>query len=187
MKTITNMIKRACAAIPPLIRRVLLPVFTLALLCNCATIGNKSIDDPKKLVNIREGVSHKEQVYASFGQPSEVDYSQDHAQSVWTYYKIDTSPTAWSYVPYIGVIAGGINKDTTQVSFFFGSGGKLFRMQTGKTSDSINSWVGIAKETSHTRQEARRATIARVEQEMQRLEKPFDSKRAKQVASFVVD
>jgi hypothetical protein len=170
-----------------LIRRVLLPVFTLALLSSCATIGNKSIDDPKKLVNIREGVSSKEQVYGSFGQPGEVDYSQDRTQSVWTYYKIDTSPTAWSYVPYIGIIAGGMNKDTTQVSFFFGSGGKLLRMQTGKASDSTNSWVGLAKETSHTRQEARRVTMARVEQEMQRLGKPFDGKCAKQVASLVVD
>jgi len=169
------------------LRRVLLPVFTLALLCSCATIGNKSIDDPKKLVNIREGVSSKEQVYASFGQPGEVDYSQDRTQSVWTYYKIDTSLNGWSYVPYIGFIAGGVNKDTTQVSFFFGSGGKLFRMQTGKASDSTNSWVAIAKETSHTRQEARRVTIAHVEQEMQRMRKPFDSERAKQVASLVVD
>ena len=128
-----------------------------------------------------------EERVAIFGQPHEVDYSQDGAQSVWTYYKIETSMNAWSYVPYLGLIAGGTNEEKTQVYFFFDSGGKLFRMQTGKASDSINNWVGIAKETSHRRQEARRAAVARVEQEMQRMGKPFDRKRAKQVATWAVD
>jgi hypothetical protein len=51
----------------------------------------------------------------------------------------------------------------------------------------INNWVGIAKETSHDRQAARRATVARVEQEMQRMGMPFDKKRAKVIATWIVE
>jgi len=167
-------------------RPLLLIVLTSGLLCSCMTVGNKSIDDPKKFLNIREGISTKEQVYAVFGQPHDLDYSQDGTQSLWTYYKVETSPNAWTYVPYIGILAGGTNTDTTKVYFFFDSGGKLIRTQSAKASDSINNWVGMAKETSHDRQEARRATVARVEQEMQRMGKPFDKKRAKVIATWIV-
>jgi len=149
-----------------MIRRFLFVGLNGAVLCNCATVGNKSLDDPKKFLNIREGVSTKQQVYAVFGQPHDVDYSQDGTQSLWAYYKIEASPNAWTYVPYIGILAGGTNTDTTKVYFFFNSDGKLIRTQSAKASDSVNSWVGVAKETSLDRQENRRATVARVEREM---------------------
>lgn len=169
-----------------LARLILLAFVGLALL-SCATVGNKTLDDPKKFLNIREGISTKEQVYAIFGQPHDVDYSQDGAQSLWEYYKIEASPNAWSYVPYLGILAGGTNTETTKVYFFFNAQGKLIRTQTGKASDSINSWVGIAKEASHDRQERRRAIVARVATEMQRMGHPFDSKHAKIVATWITE
>ncbi len=63
--------------------KLLLLVLSATLLCSCATAGNKSLDDPKKFLNIREGVSTKEQVYTIFGQPHDVDYSHDGTRSLW--------------------------------------------------------------------------------------------------------
>src|SRR5205814_7225993 len=120
---------------------VLVALCTLGL-CGCVTAGSKSLDDPKKFLNIREGVSTKDDVYTAFGQPHDVDYSRDRSQSLWTYYKVEASPTAVSYVPYLGILAGGTNKDIKKVYFFFGPDGKLIRMQTAASSDSTNSWVG---------------------------------------------
>src|SRR5689334_11562122 len=113
--------------------KLVLPIqvaIVCCLLAGCVTVGTKSLDDPKKFLNIREGVSTKEDVYAVFGQPHDVDYSTDRSQSLWTYYKVEESPNGLSYVPYLGIIAGGTNKDTKKVYFFFDSRGKLIRTQS---------------------------------------------------------
>lgn len=91
------------------IRQLFALILTTTVLCSCVTYGNKTLDDPRKYLNIREGDSTKQDVYRVFGQPQDVDYSEDRTRSMWTYFKVETSPNAWSYVPYIGIIAGGTN------------------------------------------------------------------------------
>jgi hypothetical protein len=142
------------------------------------TYGNKSLDDPKKYLNVREGKSTKQDIYGVFGQPQDVDYSTDKARCLWTYFKVETSPTAWSYVPYIGLIAGGTNEDRTKVYFFFDSSGRLMRSQTKKESDSENSWAGLTRVAS---QGSRDDRAAHVEAEMAKIGKPFDKKAAHRV------
>jgi hypothetical protein len=115
-----------------------------------------------------------------FGQPHNVEYSEDELQSLWTYYKVEASLNAWSYVPYIGLLAGGTNMDTTKAYFFFDVDGRLIRVQTNKTSDSENEWVGLARAISRTNRDTQ---AVRVEQEMRKLGKPFDKKLAKSVAT----
>src|SRR5947209_7846341 len=92
---------------------VFLIVSALALSA-CVTYGNKGLDDPRKYLNLREGKSTKHDVYAVFGQPQDVDYSDDQARSMWTYFKVEAPPNAWSYVPYLGLIAGGTNEESTK-------------------------------------------------------------------------
>jgi len=97
---------------------------------------------------------------------------------MWTYFKVETSPNAWSYVPYIGIIAGGTNEDTTKVYFFFDAEQRLIRTQTNKSSDSENSWVGMARVMSQGNRDAR---AERVSAEMAKIGKPFDKKAAHRV------
>ena len=166
MKTMRAMIKWAFAAIPAAI---------CLSLVGCATYGNKTLEDPTKYLNLREGVSTKRDVYAVFVQPQDVDYSNDKARCLWTYFKVETSPTAWSYVPYIGIIAGGTNEDTTKAYFFFDSDDRLIRTQTNKKSDSENSWAVMARAISQGNRDDR---AVRVSQEMTKIGKPFDQKLA---------
>ncbi len=152
--------------------------FVCVALCNCQTYGNKTLDDPRKYLNLREGKSTKLDIYQVFGQPQDVDYSNDRSQSMWTYFKVETSPNAWSYVPYIGMIAGGTNEEATKVYFFFDSERRLIRTQTNKTSDSENEWVGMGRVMSKGKGDER---AERVEAEMAEIGKPFDRKAAHRV------
>jgi hypothetical protein len=153
-------------------------ILAAAVLSGCVTYGNKTLDDPKRYLNVREGKSTKLDIYQVFGQPQDVDYSDDRSQSMWTYFKVETSPNAWSYVPYIGMIAGGTNEEATKVYFFFDSESRLIRMQTNKTSDSENSWVGMGRVMSKGKRDER---ADRVEAEMAKIGKPFDKKAAHRV------
>jgi hypothetical protein len=159
-------------------RNLILLTFVIALLCSCATYGNKTLDDPRKYLNLREGISTKQDVYRIFGQPHDVDYSDDHSRSMWTYFKVESSPNAWSYVPYVGMIAGGTNEDTTKAYFFFDLDQRLTRTQTNKKSDSENSWVGIGRVMSQGKRDDR---AEHVSAEMAKIGKPFDKKAAHKV------
>jgi len=167
-------------------RMKLLPVVVLAVgatLCSCATYGNRSIDDPRKLLNVQEGKSTKRDVYGIFGQPQDVNYSTDASRSMWTYFKVEASPDAWCYVPYLGLIAGGTSEDITRVYFVFDSRDKLIRMQTNKKSDSENSWMALGRMASQGNRDDR---AVRVSAETAKIGKPFDAKAAHDV-KFVKD
>ncbi len=127
---------------------------------------------------MREGKSTKQDIYSTFGQPQDVDYAADNAQSLWTYFKVQTSPNGWSYVPYVGLLAGGTNEEITKVFFFFDEKQRLIRTQTSKREDSENSWAGIARVASQGNRDDR---AKHVEQEMARIGKPFDAKAAHRV------
>jgi hypothetical protein len=162
------------------IRQSILLTLVGIALCSCATYGNKTLDDPRKYLNLREGVSTKLDVYSVFGQPHDVDYANDKSRSMWTYFKVESSPNAWTYVPYIGMLAGGTNEDTTKAYFFFDGAGRYIRVQTNKSSESENEWAGMARLMSGGK--AREARATRVADEMKKIGKPFDKKIAKSVA-----
>jgi hypothetical protein len=149
-----------------------------ATLSSCQTYGNRSIDDPRKFLNLQEGKSTKKDIYGIFSQPQDVNYSTDGSRSMWTYFKIESSPNGWSYVPYLGLIAGGTNEEITKVYFFFDSRDTLIRMLTNKKSDSEYGLAGIARIASQGNRDDR---AAHVSAEMAKIGKPFDAKAAHNV------
>jgi len=169
---------RHTARTPSSVRGALTLLPLILLLAGCQTYGNKTVDDPKKYLSLREGVSTKRDVYGVFDQPQDVDYSNDKTRSMWTYFKVESSPTAWSYVPYISLIAGGTNEDTTKAYFFFDSDDRLIRTQADKKSDSTNEWVGMARMMSQGNRDDK---AVHVSQEMAKIGKPFDQKLAHSV------
>lgn len=136
------------------------------------------MDDPSKYLNVREGKSTKSEIFGVFGQPHDVQYAEDHTRSVWTYFKVESTPNGWSYVPYVGLLAGGTNTDTTKAYFFFDAQERLIRTQSNKKADSENSWAGIARMASQGNRDDRAKHVA---QEMAKLGKTFDPKLAHRV------
>ncbi len=160
------------------IRTIICALAIITALPGCATYGNKSLDDPAKYLNVREGKSTKQDIYGVFGQPHDVQEAIDHARSVWTSFKVESTPNGWSYVPYVGLLAGGTNSDTTKAYFFFDAQQRLIRRESNKKSDSENSWAGMARMASQGDRDDR---AQRVSVEMAKLGKPFDKKLAHRV------
>jgi hypothetical protein len=80
-------------------------IFSLSLvlaLGACATSqhGNTKIDDFGKYMQIQINDSDKRDVYLTFGQPHYVAYGSD-GKSIWSYKRLNLTPSGWSYVPVI--------------------------------------------------------------------------------------
>jgi len=164
--------------------RLLLHLLLLAVLTlpACTTVGNKKVDDVNSYLELREGQSSKHDVFATFGQPHDVRYSQSEpAQCLWVYYKMHTRLSAWTFVPFVGLAAGGDAREATRAYFTFDAGDQLTRIQTVKKEDYENMWAGAVRAVSRA---SDKTQAQRVEEEMKKVGKPFDKKVADSVAAL---
>jgi len=123
-------------------------IFSLSLvlaLGACATSqhGNTKIDDFGKYMQIQINDSDKRDVYLNFGQPHYVAYDSD-GKSIWSYKRLNLTPSGWSYVPVWGLLFGGMNKEEKVAYFEFSQEGLLKNISSKDSSGYVNSWVGIA-------------------------------------------
>lgn len=160
-------------------RRAIL-IVAIIFLTACATYGNKKLDDVNSYLNLREGHSTKDDVYLVFGQPHDVRYAEgDPPQSMWVYYKMHTRISGWTFVPIVGMLAGGDAREATRAYFTFDPEARLVRIQTKKQDDYENMWAGTARKISRLMEEDQ---AQRVEKEMSKIGRPFDKKTADSVS-----
>ena len=158
-------------------------VLTAFLLCwpfvvSCTHLGNPGLDDVNNFMTLKKGVDTKESIYAKFGQPADVNYANSTTgSSTWTYVKSDSHPNGWSFVPYVGIVAGGQNQDTTKALFSFDAGGRFVEVHTSKDSTYVNNLGEIGTAIAGRS----RNQVQRVHDEMDRMGKPFDLKLARNV------
>lgn len=153
----------------------------LALATGCTTVGSTRLDDAGSYQDLRPGESTKRDVYAVFGQPHDVRYSDAAAaMSMWVYYKMHTRPSAWSWVPYVGLFAGGSAWDITTARFTF-DGDRFVDMSTNHVSDYENSWAGLVRDVSAAGIDTRSAWVRA---EMLKLGMPFDEELADAVSTL---
>ena len=143
-------------------------------------MGNKQLDDVGNYLQLREQKSTKNDVYTIFGQPHDVRQLET-TDSIWVYYKIYTRPSAWTYVPIVGMVAGGSARKTTFSYFVFNESGVLQKIESKSDSDYENTWAGLGRGLSNV---SDKSQAQRVEEEMIKVGKPFDAKLAKSVSSF---
>jgi len=154
---------------------------TLALiLCGCVTLGNRKLDDVSNYLQLKEQQSTKNDVYAIFGQPHDVR-QLDSNDTVWVYYKVHTRPSAWTYVPFVGLAAGGSAREMTFAYFAFDQSGTLQKIQTKSGSDYENMWAGLGRGLTRA---SDKTQAERVQEEMAAIGKPFDLSVAKSVAAL---
>lgn len=155
---------------------VLTLMFSCSLLLVCCThLGNPALEDVNNFMTLKKGLDSKESIYAKFGQPADVIYSNVSAStSVWTYVRSDMHPNGWSYVPYVGLLAGGTNQETTKAFFSFDGAGHFVEVHTGKDSSYVNGLGGLGGMIAGRS----RNQVQRVQDEMNRMGKPFDHKQA---------
>ena len=157
------------------LRYLFIAVLSAAILNSCTVNqGNMAIKDFGRYTDLEKGKSKKSDVYTSFSQPHDVKYQG--ADSQWIYYNLQSTMSAASFLPFIGLIAGGMNNQVSQADFFFDSKDVLVRYSTSQRSKFTNSFVGVVQGTashlSNTQAE-------RVKAEMSKYNYTYDKKEAR--------
>lgn len=154
---------------------LLIMFFCLLALAGCTHLGNPGLEDVNNFMTLRKGIDNKETIYAKFGQPADVVYPNGTASSsTWVYVRSDMHPNGWSYVPYVGILAGGTTQETMKAIFSFDIAGRFVDVHTGKDSSYVNGLAGVGGLIAGRS----RNQVQRVHEEMDRLGKPFDHKLA---------
>ncbi|HUN52967.1 MAG TPA: outer membrane protein assembly factor BamE [Candidatus Sulfotelmatobacter sp.] len=99
------------------------PAFALvcALLAACASAGNEKVRTETMAsvgAKVTKGVTTKDQVKALYGEPMSVSLT-DAGGEVWHYAYAHATATAVSFVPIVGLFAGGADVNKNEVVFIF--------------------------------------------------------------------
>ena len=83
-----------------------------------------------------------------------------------------------TFVPFVGLLAGGMNADNTITRFSFDKDGRYTEVSSSNQVNYVNQWEGIAKGTATLLTEKQ---TERVKTEMNTLGLHFDPKVARSV------
>ncbi len=164
--------------------RAWLLILPIALLAGCATSehGARNLSDVGRYTQLQKSVTTKKDVFISFGQPHDVQYAEDHA-SFWRYYQAKTSSNVATFIPFVGLLAGGVNSSTMTATIFFDQEGKYQNLTTKDVSKSTNMWAGMARGSALAKEDKKGE---RVKLEMDKMRLPFDEQIAKKMAGIEI-
>ena len=144
-------------------------------LVGCATnYGAQQIDDFGRYTQLQVDQTTKEGTYELFGQPHDVKYLEND-ESVWVYFSVSMTMSGATFIPFIGILAGGNNANTRIANFYFSQDDLYQKVETLTNTQYVNQWVGIA--TIGVQNDE----MTRVDEEMTKLELPFDQNLARQM------
>ncbi len=143
-------------------------VLAIVMLPACASnYGAQQVQNFGAYSDLEKGKTTKLDVHQKFGQPHDVDYFST-GESVWTYFSVRMKMNAATLIPFVGLVAGGSDTDTTTASFFFDASDTFSNVETSTKSKYVNQWVGIASVAVENDE------MDRVSAEMEKYELPFD-------------
>ena len=155
----------------------------LLIISSCASnFGASQTQDFGRYLSVKEGESSKTDIFDTFGQPGDVNYFEN-SESVWVYYAVSMTTNGATYIPIVGLFAGGSNSNTQISKFYFDPNGILLKVETSSKTQYVNQWVGMS--TAFTSNDY----AVRIENEMAKLELPFDQFKALEIKGmhFIVD
>ena len=139
--------------------------------CSDVQVGNEATNDFGKYTQLEKGDTTKAQTYELFGQPSDVNYNDD-GTSEWDVVSMKMRTAGATYIPYVGLLAGGTRQDIRVASFQFDARGRYQSLRTSEHSVYANQWEMLARAGGSVNSPA----FARVEKEMQKLGLPYNEK-----------
>tara|TARA_Y100001934_G_scaffold207526_1_gene245432 strand:- start:560 stop:1069 length:510 start_codon:yes stop_codon:yes gene_type:complete len=150
-------------------------VISVLVVAGCATnYGATQIDDFGRYTQLVKSETSKEGVFELFGQPHDVTYFGD-SQSVWTYYSVSMTMSGATFVPIVGLVAGGNNADVRIANFYFSPDGRYQKVESLTKGQYVNQWIGMGTVA------VKNDEMERVDEEMTRLGLPFDQVLARQM------
>jgi len=121
-----------------------------ALVAACATSGTQVND--ASLTKFEKGVTTEAEVEHALGRPEVKTKLMDGTQSIAYVYSHAQAKGA-SFIPVVGLFAGGATGQSNVVTFSFDSQGKLINYVT--SSSAIDVHTGLGNSSSTTTTEAR--------------------------------
>ncbi|HZZ32389.1 MAG TPA: hypothetical protein VFE10_10385 [Phenylobacterium sp.] len=105
-----------------------------------ASAATAAITD-EQIAGLKVGEATYSDVVAQLGRPSSVETSSDGSKTV-TYSVSKTHLKAATFVPIVGLFAGGAKADTATDRFEFGADGVLAKVSTSTTHVNCGTWGG---------------------------------------------
>jgi outer membrane protein assembly factor BamE (lipoprotein component of BamABCDE complex) len=110
-------------------------LFLLIFLVGCATAGNKIGMD--KISQIKEGVTTKQEIVGLFGNPNADTLNGDGKEILmYVYGKYRAKPS--TYIPIIGLMAGGGNMEQQALQILIDKNGKVEKFIQTNGNTQIN-------------------------------------------------
>jgi hypothetical protein len=154
-----------------MLRKIFLVCMALVTLTGCGTtkMGNQAANDFGRYTQLEKGATTKAEVYEIFGHPADVNYKPD-GSSDWNIVSIQSQIAGATFIPFIGLLAGGNQQDIRVTTFQFDPQGKFQSVQTYEHRVYANQWASIARAVDSSGDPA----FERVESEMLKLRLNFD-------------
>lgn len=111
-------------------KNLLLMIIFISLgITGCSNMGNEQIKNKEFISqNVAKGKT-KNEIKNSLGEPSDVTFS-GNGNETWLYIRSETQTRFTSFIPYISVIAGGVDSSTDKLYILFNSEDKVIKFTT---------------------------------------------------------
>jgi outer membrane protein assembly factor BamE (lipoprotein component of BamABCDE complex) len=119
--------------------RLLATVVAVAALSGCASAGNqvlKTADAGSVSRAITDGESTKSSVQAAFGDPNDTSFT-DGGNEIWKYTYAYATPTPASFVPIVGIFAGGADVDKKTLVILFDKAGVVTKHTMSTSHEQV--------------------------------------------------
>ncbi len=117
----------------------------IVALAGCATVGTKVTDD--HLTALRPGVTTEADAVQMFGPPT-VRTRQADGSVLLAYSHVDMRIRPATFIPFVGLFAGGSDTQTNTVALRFGPDGKL--LDTSSSVSAMSSDINGVRSTTPT-------------------------------------
>ena len=124
-------------------------LYVTSLLTGCTTMhfGNKAISEQTTISELENHKNTKEDVYIAYGQPNDVVYELEQSnsekntgKSAWFYYDMSSSVSGPTYIPIVGLFAGGSNFEGTSLKVYFDENDHVDRITRRNIDKTVNMW-----------------------------------------------
>ena len=119
-------------------RTILIASCALAL-AGCASAGNQVLakqDAATVSQSIVDGRSTKAEVQAAYGDPNDTSFT-DGGNEIWKYSYSYATPTAASFVPIVGIFAGGADVDKKTLVILFDKAGVVTKHTMSSSHEQL--------------------------------------------------
>ena len=118
-------------------RKAIIAAFLMLSLSACATSG--TMVSEKQTMQFKEGVTTEQEIRAELGQPTTIITSKEERTLIYT--GATYQAKAASFVPVVGIFAGGSDVQSTSVNFKIGPDGVLQEMSRSETNMDTSTGI----------------------------------------------